>query len=294
VSGARDERRHTPGPERWWCEWWHLDFARDDGFGGFVRLTLYPNEKRAWYWAYVVTPDAPGPIVVRDHEVALPRGDALEVRADGLWSECTCEVPFDHWTYGLEAFGVRLDDPIDALHGEIGERLPVGFDLEWEVPPSLPAGLDEAAFPHDWYEQPGTVHGEVLLGRERVELDSLGARSHGWGDEPFYGQLSLWSRAPFAAGTGRGGYVWRGDGRVAPIRSARAGWLTALDGTYPHELRVRINDVSATAELLRFVTIPLSEGLGGVERLDRVMCRFAVDGDDVPAFGWADYQPPPK
>jgi hypothetical protein len=24
------------------------------------------------------------------------------------------------------------------------------------------------------------------------------------------------------------------------------------------------------------------------------MCRFAVDGDDVPALGWADYQPPPK
>ena len=65
----------------------------------------------------------------------LPR-QGLEVRADGLWGELSCETPFEHWTYGLEAFGVRLDDPADSLRGEIGERMPVGLDIEWEVDPA--------------------------------------------------------------------------------------------------------------------------------------------------------------
>jgi hypothetical protein len=177
-----DEGRHDAGESPRWHEWWHLDFAQPDGLAGFVRLTLWPDERVAWFWAYVVLPGQPGPFVVRDHEVTPPRGTLLEVRADGLWAECTCETAFEHWTYGLEAFAVRLDDPFDALRGEIGERLPMGYDLEWEV-------RDEAAEPvlvPGGYAQRGTVHGEVLLGRDRHELDGHGVRSHAWGaDEPW-------------------------------------------------------------------------------------------------------------
>jgi hypothetical protein len=170
-----DERRHESGADAGWSEWWALDYARDDGFGGFVRLAFFPNANVAWYWAYVVEPGAPGPLVVRDHEVALPRGDALEVRAEGLWAECTCETPFEHWSYGLEAFAVRLDDPDDAYRGEIGERVPLGLDLEWEEDGAPAVGGGSG------YEQRGVVHGEVLIGRGRVEFDGSGVRSHGWG-----------------------------------------------------------------------------------------------------------------
>ena len=54
-------------------------------------------------------PTLAGPVVVRDHEVPLPR-QGLEVRAEGLWCELWCETPLEHWTYGLEAFAVQLDD----------------------------------------------------------------------------------------------------------------------------------------------------------------------------------------
>jgi len=57
----------------------------------------------------------------------------LVVRGDGLWAELVEETSGEHWTAGLEAFGVRLDDPLDAERGERGERLPLGFDLEWET-----------------------------------------------------------------------------------------------------------------------------------------------------------------
>ena len=66
---------------------------------------------------------------MRDHEVLLPR-QGLEIRADGLWADLWCEAPREHWTFGLESFGVRLDEPDEALRpgGEIGERPGVGFE----------------------------------------------------------------------------------------------------------------------------------------------------------------------
>ena len=155
---------------------WGLDFARDDGTAGFLRLMQFGD--RCWCWAYLVGP-AIGLVVMRDHDVAPPRrttitskgrlaaaagtaaADArlLDVRADGLWMELVCETPGEHWTYGLEAFAVRLDEPGDALRGEIGERLPMGVDLEWET---------------DGSGVTGSVHGALLVGPERVELEAAG------------------------------------------------------------------------------------------------------------------------
>jgi hypothetical protein len=135
---------------------WQLDFARADGFAGFVRLALHPDENVAWFWTYLVgVPDVEGIVVVRDHDVPLPR-QGLEIRAEGLWAELWCEMPGEHWTFGLEAFGIRLDGPEDALRpgGEIGERVPIGLDLEWETP--------------------DIVHGIVLVGRAQYELDAAG------------------------------------------------------------------------------------------------------------------------
>jgi hypothetical protein len=151
---------------------WALDFARADGTGGFVRLELRPQDAVAWYWAYVVGPGT-GLVVVRDHEVPLPRA-GLEVRAEGLWAELVCEVPGEHWSFGLEAFGVRLEDPDEALApgGEVGERLPVGLDLEWDA---------------------GAVFGEILVGTRRIgfegpgRLDVAGEPTDWWAGE--------WTRA---------------------------------------------------------------------------------------------------
>src|SRR5262245_35571357 len=133
---AVDEQRHEPGGHRLWGESWYVDFSQadpsapaDDGdaegvLGGFVRLGLYPHLGVAWWWAYVVTAD--GLVAVRDHAVPLPRGRALEIRADGLWGELTCETPLEHWSLGMEAFGLVVDAPEELAHEgeEIGERVP--------------------------------------------------------------------------------------------------------------------------------------------------------------------------
>jgi len=141
-----------------------LDFVSpaDDGIAGFVRLEVREAERIAWYWTYLVNvPDVEGVLVVRDHDV-LPPKQGLEIRADGLWAELTCETRREHWTFGLEAFGIRLDRADEALRtgGEIGERIAVGLDIEWEVGAAGPPA--------------GIVHGDVLVGRARHAFDGPG------------------------------------------------------------------------------------------------------------------------
>ena len=95
-----------------------------------------------------------GVVVVHDDDVRATRAATLlVVRAEGLWAELLCETPGEHWSFGLEAFGVRFDDEAEAAASDRGERVAVGFDLEWETP--------------------DRVYGELLLGRApaRVRRD---------------------------------------------------------------------------------------------------------------------------
>jgi hypothetical protein len=62
-------------------------------------------------------------------------------------------VAGEHWTFGLEAFGLRLDDRDEARTATVGERLPVGFDLEWDE---------------------GDVFGELLVARARIPFEGRG------------------------------------------------------------------------------------------------------------------------
>ncbi len=137
MTDRADEGRHQPGPGRQWEESYSFDFTATDGsVGGYVRLGVRPGDGVAWYWAAFVSGTAgphPPLVLVRDHDVPLPRGRSLEVRTSGLWADHTCETPFEHWTVGVEAFGVALDDPREAFRGERGDLCPLGLDLEWEV-----------------------------------------------------------------------------------------------------------------------------------------------------------------
>jgi hypothetical protein len=98
-----------------------------------------------------------GAVAVRDDDVPLPRpGAVVAVRADGLWAEFVHEA-VEHWSLGLEAFGLRFDTIAAARTSDVGERVPVGYDLEWDR---------------------GRVIGELLLGRTRVPVDTTGTFTH--------------------------------------------------------------------------------------------------------------------
>jgi hypothetical protein len=216
---------------------------------------LLPNQGLAWWWTSLLTPRL---VAVRDHDVPLPRA-GLEVRADGLWGELVCETALEHWSIGLEAFGIAYDDPADAWGDEWGERLPVGLDLEWEatagaagVGPAGPAPEGDGVA----YAHPGTVHGEILVGPNRIEFSGTGFRSRA------SGVLDWWSGGPHRR------TVWVGPDGLAHGSDAPA----------------RCGGVVGRAPVL--VTAP---GRPPV-RLERTLGRFG-DGSAPDSLGWAEAFP---
>jgi hypothetical protein len=134
---------------------WRLDFAGADGTRGSIELAIPDDGGRARYEVHLAGPElGDGVIVVRDDDVLPPTGRLLEIRADGLWAELVCETPDEHWGFGLEAFGLRFADEEEAAASDVGDRLAVGLDLEWEIP--------------------NLVHGELLVERDRLPFDGTG------------------------------------------------------------------------------------------------------------------------
>src|SRR3546814_16729168 len=74
-------------------------------------------------------------------------------------------------TLGVESFAVAVDDPADVYGDLRGERIPFGFDLEWETDGSVYPWIGSRR-----YEIPCHVHGEILVGAARIDFDGLGMR----------------------------------------------------------------------------------------------------------------------
>ncbi|HEX5586382.1 MAG TPA: hypothetical protein VFZ17_03665 [Acidimicrobiia bacterium] len=124
----------------------------EPGLGGEVVLCLDRDAGRASYDAILELGPEHGVIAVRDADVPPPRSSLLEVRADGLWAEVVHEAD-EHWSFGLEAFGLRFDSVAEARVADVGDRVPVGYDLEWDR---------------------GRVVGELLVVRARIPVDTTG------------------------------------------------------------------------------------------------------------------------
>ena len=160
-------------------EWW----ADDASLGGLIRLDVRPDLGRSAMLVGIVGRGR-NPVVVLDHELALPAG-ALELRGSGVWLDLVCETPLDHWTVGLEAFGLAVDGAETITPTTVGERVAVGLDLDLDTvgaPVAAPGGLRFDL----------RVHGEVLVADEVIELDGLGVRRRRWdGDDPALDQGSV-------------------------------------------------------------------------------------------------------
>jgi hypothetical protein len=313
VSGPAtrpaDERHHQPGAEALWNESWYFDFAAPDGsIGGYVRIGLYPNLGTVWYWACLVGPGRPLVMVV-DHEVAPPPGGSLEVRSSGLWADHNCETPLEHWSLGLEAFALALDAPSDAYGSMRGDRVPFGFDLEWETQGEVfryPSGLDR-------YEVPCHVHGEVLIGQERLEIDGVGQRDHSWGVRDWWAEGWCWSAFRSEDGT-----AWHAV--VPDVSPFTIGYVQEPAGPAPHDVgsgRVDVRsvfDCHVRAELgaagipriaqlaiggARFAVEPIAWAPvllrapdGRRSRFPRGLARFRADRPGRSGVGWIEFNQP--
>jgi len=281
-----DERRHAPGEGALWGESWYVDFSRDDGLGGFVRLGLYPNLGVAWWWTHLLVPGR-HLVAVRDHDVPLPRGQGLEVRADGLWADLICETPLEHWSIGLEAFGVGLDDPAEAWGDEWGERLPVGLDLEWEAagPPAEGLAPGPAPGPEGGgYTQAGRVRGDLLIGDARIDFDGPGLRARSWGTCDWWSAAGAGHWAAWHDDAGRtvlvGGPGWPGGPSVELVD------LKVTADGLPTGASYRLDGQPVEATVLGLAPILLGAP-GRSARLARALCRFTGLGGE--GTGWAEW-----
>ncbi len=264
--------------------------SADGSFAGSARLGLYPHLKTAWYWAAVVGRGR-RLVMVRDHDIALPPGESLEIRGGALWSMFNCETPLDHWSMGLEAYAVALDDPTEAYRGERGDRVGLGFDLEWEAVAPAQAGSSGGH-----YEQSCRVHGEVLVGEEQLAIDGSGQRNHRWGVDDWW-SVPAWGRAWGTLSDGAVFSVWT-DGRSGYLVSP-AGDLSGL-GELPPELQaatagdglltggsVTVGDLSLAAVPLADAPVALPTG-SGLARLARALIRYrSTDGRE--GAGWMEW-----
>jgi hypothetical protein len=310
ATSERDDERPRPrGADPLWQDSWYVDFADGEGTAGFVRLALVPNLGAAWWWCHLVVDGRI--VVVRDHAVPLPRA-GLEIRSEGLWADLVCETPMEHWTIGVEAFGVAVDEPLDALgrpgdDEPWGERVAVGLDLEWEaLGPWADHPVGRADRGH--YQHAGIVHGDVLVGDRRIAFEGAGERVREWGVRDWWsrgwhwaavqGPGGAWS-ASAAALEGGGfsvGYSARGGEEPRPLRHVTVVTLDDADGL-PRAVRYHVGDTTpdddgpplleAASEVVARVPIPLVAPDGRRSTLWRAVCRTTTPAGT--GHGWAEW-----
>jgi len=284
---ARHERRHRPPSDRAdWRERWWLDFAGLDGStAGYVRLSYHPADRVAWFWAAVVGEGRPL-VAVRAHDVRIPRL-GTEIRTDGVWASLVCEAPMEHWSVGLESFGAAFEDPLEAWGDERGDVVPFGLDLEWEgEEPARWARASGAAGYGQWC----AVHGEVLIGDERLEVHAPGHREHLWGAVSSRGWrvaaagddgTRRWAREGWTVGAGvRPGVADELSAVAAAVRPEVADELSAEWRAHglPGDARFRTSD-GADLELLPSASSPVAvPGNRVLNTLCRTVSRTGATG----------------
>ncbi|MDH4279601.1 MAG: hypothetical protein OEZ14_04665 [Acidimicrobiia bacterium] len=121
----------------------------------------------------------PRPIVISALDITF--GQGWELRTSGLWAEQVRERPFDHWSYGLEAFALAIDEPDELIRSGLGHRVALGWELDFIAngPPEVAAGSQSGSF-----TQTGTIEGLLLTGDGEQPFEGPARRSHWPGDRP--------------------------------------------------------------------------------------------------------------
>jgi|HubBroStandDraft_5_1064220.scaffolds.fasta_scaffold22774_1 hypothetical protein len=298
---AADEQLHQPGSERLWNESYYFDFAAPDGsVGGYVRLGLYPNWDRAWYWACVVRPGQPT-ILVADNAAPLPAPGSSDVTAAGYTASQAIAEP-------LRAARVRLDAPAavslpqpGAAYGDLAAATPasLALDLEWTTIGGVYPYKD---LPR--YEIPCQVSGTVTVDGQGIVISGWGERDHSWGERDWWQISWLWTSGRLSDGTAFHG-MQANIGFAIPWPSfgvAPGGELSHLTGfcaetafgadDFPARSRLRLAGAPMVAEPLAFAPVSLTSPDGKVAHFPRALCRFATD-DGRSGFGWTEWNQPP-
>jgi hypothetical protein len=314
-GGLRDRPAVLPSG-RDWHEQWTFDAVSADAtlavsVGVGRRVDRHTNARRGWYWMVVAGRDRICVAVV-DPDVALTSAPAsLEYRSPGLWADHNCTEPGGHWSVAAEAFGVALTDPWDIWGRAFGDPTAVGADLEWDpegppVPaPGSPGRTDvaDSVVVAISVDAPGawsvgcSVHGELLVGDERHELDCLGVRGHQWGAGALWPPGWLIASWPTPTGT----WVHHSDPQGAPEHLGSHHPGPAHEGP-PYDGQATANGAGAwtlttgegaTVSVQVISWAPVLDGGTSDGRLVMAVARFTgsdANGRDCGGLGWLRYR----
>jgi hypothetical protein len=298
---ATDEELHPVGPEPLWNESYYFDFAAPDGsVGGYVRLGLYPNWDRAWYWACLVRPGRPA-IIVADNAAPLPVAGSTTVRTAAISATQEITEPLRAARLRLDATGVILPDPAAAYADDLSlaGQISLGLDLEWRTVGGVYPYKD---LPR--YEVPCRVAGTARLGGETVSISGWGERDHSWGERDWWKISWLWSSGRLEDGTAFHGMQanigfaigWPSfsvtpDGEIGHRSGFAAQTEFGLDG-FPVRSRLLIPGAPMQAEPLAFAPVAMTSPDGHVSHFPRALCRFTAD-DGRTGYGWTEWNQPP-
>jgi hypothetical protein len=112
--------------------------------------------------------------------------DRWEFRTSGLWVEQVCETPHQHWSFGLEAFALELDDPTELIRTGYGKRVPMGWELDFYAASTsrwLLTGADPVE-KSGAYTQAGELSGLLLDDDGERQMTAHAQRWHWWGTKP--------------------------------------------------------------------------------------------------------------
>jgi len=167
LTPADDSLHPAASTDRWWTEtcWFSFDQPGPDLSATFYPL-LRPNLAVASLAVYVWGPEAHEPHRIRYGRslwhLAMPDTDLAALRLEGLAYDAL---------EPLERYRVRYDDP--GL---------LTVDVEYEgLRPARPSGVGGG---HGHLDQPCRVRGEVRIGDQSFEIDSLAMRDRSWHVRP--------------------------------------------------------------------------------------------------------------
>jgi len=278
-----DEGLHPPGGEALWSESYYYDFAdADASVGGYVRLGVYPNWGRAWYWACLVRPGEPA-VMVADNfvpmPIGLPDGNA-EVRGEGYRATQRISRPGQLVTLEVDADGF-------------------GLDLRWATA--------EAVYPYaatTRYEVPCTVDGSIRWGADGFALSGPGQRDHSWGERDWWSMSWLWTAGRLDDGTAFhgtqvnfgppvpvAGYVTTPEGDLTDCGDFRSATTFGASGL-PLACAVQVGDLMLTVVPVAYAPVQLESATGETAVFLRAMCRFE-SSDGRRGSGWTEWHQPP-
>jgi hypothetical protein len=297
---AADEGLHGPGQEQLWNESYYFDFAAPDGsIGGYVRLGLYPNWNRAWYWACVVRPGEPT-ILLADNAAPLPPPGTTDLAATRYTATQSITEPFTVASLSLDASAGELPEPA-AAYASLTAARPVGLglDLEWST---LGGVYPYKDLPR--YEIPCRVEGTVRLDGREIGISGWGERDHSWGERDWWRVSWLWTSGRLDDGTSFHG-MQANIGFAIPwpsFAATPAGGLSHLAGfsahtdfgadDFPAQSRLRLAGAPMTAVPVAFAPVAMTSPDERISHFPRAMCRFTAD-DGRTGYGWTEWNQPP-